>query len=133
MTETTEPPQPWAPVPAADFIPLLLQTGFSPEAYRDRYVDLSRANWNAAEALSNFLLYGPHERRVAPMTLNCQALTAHVPKCTSTTTIACVQPVNAMASVPSIAPPRSLAAMVWRIRATLFRKRMGRSTVWITA
>jgi hypothetical protein len=76
MIDTTERSQPWAPVPAADFIATLLRTGFSPEAYRDRYVDLSQANWNAAEALSHFLLYGLHERRVAPMTLNRHALTA---------------------------------------------------------
>jgi hypothetical protein len=74
LSDSTDPLQPWAPVPAADFIPLLLQTGFSPEAYRDLYADLARANWNAAQALSHFLLRGLHERRIAPMTLDRQAL-----------------------------------------------------------
>jgi hypothetical protein len=74
LSETTEHMPPWAPVPGPDFIRMLFQAGFSPEAYRDRYADLAAMNWNASQALSHFLLQGLHERRIAPMTLNREAL-----------------------------------------------------------
>jgi hypothetical protein len=65
-----------APVPPADFISLLLQTGFSPEAYRDAYGDLTPLNWNATQALAHFLHHGLDERRDAPLTLDRQVLVA---------------------------------------------------------
>ncbi|HTB47856.1 MAG TPA: hypothetical protein VK741_29845 [Acetobacteraceae bacterium] len=63
-----------APVPAADFVSLLLRTGFSAEAYRDAYGDLTPLDWNATQALAHFLQHGLDERRDAPLTLNRQAL-----------------------------------------------------------
>jgi hypothetical protein len=65
-----------APVPAADFISLLLQTGFSAEAYRNAYGDLTPLHWNATQALAHFLHHGLDERRDAPLMLNRQALVA---------------------------------------------------------
>lgn len=79
MPDTADPPAPvppWAPAPAADFIRLLLETGFSPEAYRDHYADLSAQTLNAAQALSHFLLAGLPERRIVPLNLNRGALIA---------------------------------------------------------
>jgi hypothetical protein len=65
-----------APVPPADFVSLLLQTGFSAESYRDAYGDLRPLAWNAAQALAHFLRHGLDERRDAPLTLNRHALVA---------------------------------------------------------
>ncbi len=65
-----------APVPAADFISLLLRTGFSAEAYRDAYGDLAARNWDVTQALAHFLRHGLDERRNAPLTLDRQALVA---------------------------------------------------------
>ncbi len=65
-----------APAPAADFIGLLQQTGFSAAAYRDAHADLAALNWNQTQALSHYLHHGLAERRVAPITLNRDALVA---------------------------------------------------------
>jgi len=65
-----------APVPAVDFIRLLEQAGFSAEAYRDAYPDFAGLNWGPKQAVSHFFHYGLDERRVAPLTLDRQALVA---------------------------------------------------------
>jgi hypothetical protein len=75
-TDAADPAPPRAPLQAADFIPLLLQTGFSAETYRDRHADLAGMNWSASQALSHFLTRGLHERRIVPFTLNRPALLA---------------------------------------------------------
>lgn len=75
-TQTPDAASPWAPLSLAAFTRLLLRTGFSPEAYRDRYRDLTGMKWGPEQALAHFLLYGLEERRVAPLTLNHQALVA---------------------------------------------------------
>ncbi|HVC59862.1 MAG TPA: hypothetical protein VND19_05795 [Acetobacteraceae bacterium] len=66
----------FAPVPPADFISLLRQTGFSAEAYRDAYGDLAALNWDASQALAHFVHAGLDERRRAPLTLDRNALVA---------------------------------------------------------
>jgi len=79
MTATIDPSafaSECAPVPAADFISLLLATGFSAEAYRDAYGDLAPLHWNATQALGHFLRHGLDERRDAPLTLDRRALVA---------------------------------------------------------
>jgi hypothetical protein len=65
-----------APVPARDFLNLLLRTGFSAEAYRDHYADFAPLNWGPTQALHHFLNHGLKERRGIPMTLDRDAFVA---------------------------------------------------------
>jgi hypothetical protein len=62
------------PVPVAEFLDLLHQTGFSAAAYRDAYGDLAERNWDDLQALSHLFNHGLDERRIAPITLNRRAL-----------------------------------------------------------
>jgi hypothetical protein len=64
------------PVPAADFIDLLQRVGLSAEAYRDAYGDLAATEWGAQHTLWHLFHHGLDERRLAPLTLDRQALVA---------------------------------------------------------
>jgi hypothetical protein len=63
-----------APTPPAEFIRLLIETGFSPQAYRAHYADLAAANFNPTQALGHFFSYGLQERRTLPMAIDRRAL-----------------------------------------------------------
>jgi hypothetical protein len=63
-----------APVPAAQFIGLLLRAGFSAEAYRNAWGDLSLRDFNATEIVWQYFRHGLDERRYAPVTLDRDAL-----------------------------------------------------------
>ena len=79
MTPTDAPSDtaaPWDPVPGDEFLRLLLQTGFSPTAYRDRYADLVQRNISGSEAVSHFLSHGLSERRAAGLKPDLAALVA---------------------------------------------------------
>ncbi len=64
------------PAPAAEFIDLLLRTGFSPSAYRDRFGDLAARGFDPTQALAHFFKNGLRERRSVPMILDHRALLA---------------------------------------------------------
>src|ERR1700761_1343300 len=62
------------PVPPATFVEHLYRTGFSAAAYNAEYCDIAAREWSLTEVLGHYLRHGLVERRVAPMTLDPQAL-----------------------------------------------------------
>jgi hypothetical protein len=65
-----------APVPAAEFYPVLLRAGFSIEAYRHSDDDPHLKRLNDTDVLWHFLRHGLDERRRAPLTLDRDAFVA---------------------------------------------------------
>jgi hypothetical protein len=63
-----------APAPPDEFIRLLIETGFSPQAYLTHYADVAAIKFDATQALAHFLLHGLQERRTLPMTIDRRAL-----------------------------------------------------------
>ena len=62
------------PVPSAQFIGLLLRAGFSAEAYRAAWGDLSARDFSATHIVWQYFRHGLGERRHAPLTLDRDAL-----------------------------------------------------------
>jgi hypothetical protein len=63
-----------APAPPAEFIGLLTESGFSPQAYLAHYADLTAAKFSDTMALRHFFEHGLRERRTVPMTIGQRAL-----------------------------------------------------------